>query len=97
MDIIQKCLTLLKFPENKNILSYSVEHLIQSEDIIISSSTTVTDSVVVKKQKITRISNPFIDTILKPILSKNDKLTFEFINPEEANHLSRYEGRTLSN
>jgi hypothetical protein len=97
MDIVQKCLTLLKFPENKNILSYSVEQLIQSKDIIISSSTTVTDSVVVKKQKITRISNPFIDTILKPILSKNDKLTFEFINPEEANHLSRYEGRTLSN
>jgi hypothetical protein len=88
----------LKFPENKSILTDSVEQLIQSKDIIIvSSKTPKTNSVLIKQQKVAKISNPFIDTLLKPILSRSDQLTFEFIDPEKINHSTRYEGIDISN
>jgi hypothetical protein len=51
MDIVNKCLTLLKISNTENIFSNSVKKLIQSKDIIISSSISTIDLVLVNKQK----------------------------------------------
>ncbi|CAF4014381.1 unnamed protein product, partial [Rotaria sp. Silwood1] len=44
----------------------------------------------IKKQKIIKISNSFIDNYLKPVLSTNNQWTFDFIDPDD-NSLARYE------
>ena len=95
MDIIRESFNLLKISNNENRLGYCVEQLIRTEDVIILPTRTVIDLRSLNTQKIARISNPFIDTLLKPILSIDHKRTFDFVNPED-NHLSRYEGRFFS-
>jgi hypothetical protein len=97
VDIVNQCLNFLKLSTEENVFRDIVKQLVQSKHVTFSSSSSTEQSMVIKQQKITRISNSFIDTYLEPILSSNDKLTFEFINPED-NHSARYEGRVfLSN
>jgi len=94
IDIVKECLTLLKISNNEDIFLNIVEQLIQAKHIIFSPLLSAKESVLVKQKNIARISNPFIDNFLKPILSMNDQLTFDFVNPE-ASHLSRYEGTSF--
>jgi hypothetical protein len=91
IDIVKESLTLLKLSNSEDIFCNIIEQLIQSKHIIYTSTSSEKEPVLVKRQKISRISNPFIDTFLKPILSTNNELTFDFVNPEDS-HLSRYEG-----
>ncbi len=95
IDIVEKCLILLKLSNQETIFRDIVKELIQSKHLIFSTSSADKEVVLVKQQKMTRISNPFIDTFLKPVLSTNNQLNFDFVNPED-NHLSRYEGRSFS-
>ena len=87
-DIVKSCLNVLKFSTNENLFHDIIQQLIQSKHVIISSSSSKKESGLIKQQKITRISNLFIDTYLELILSR-----FEFINPED-HHSTRYEGTT---
>jgi hypothetical protein len=96
IDIVKECLTLLRLPNNKDIFCDIVKQLIQLEHIIFSSSSSEQEPVLVKQQKIIKISNPFIDTFLKPILATNDEPTFNFVSSEDS-HLARYEGMSFSN
>ncbi|CAF4294279.1 unnamed protein product [Rotaria sp. Silwood2] len=93
MDIVKQCLTLLKLSTDENIFCNIVEELIQSKHIIFSSSTLNNkQSISIEKQKITKISNPFIDIYLKPILSLHNQWTFDFVTPDD-NSLVRYDGK----
>ncbi|CAF1084617.1 unnamed protein product [Adineta steineri] len=92
IDIVNDCLSFLKHPTDEYIFHNIIQQLIQSKHIIFSSVLSQEKLVVIKKQKITKISNTFIDIYLKPILSTIDGMTFDFINPNES-HLARYEGK----
>jgi hypothetical protein len=91
-DIVKECLTFLKLPSSEKIFPDILKELIKSNNIIFSSSSPKKQSILIKQQKLTRISNPFVDTYLKPILSLNNELTFDFVNPDDSPS-NRYEGR----
>ena len=91
IDITTPCLILLKLPTNENLFHDVVKQLIQSKHIIISSVTFEKHLTIDSKQKITKISNRFLDIYLKPILSTNTSETFTFVNPEESYSI-RYDG-----
>jgi hypothetical protein len=82
-ESVQQALNLLKIPVNENIFQDIVKQLIQSNDIIFSSEKQATTIIQQQnRQKIIRISNPFVDIYMKPILSRNDAVTFDLINPD---------------
>ena len=67
--------------------------MIESKDIIFSSSSPTTQSAQLsEQQKITKISNKFIDRYLRPILTTEVQSRIQWINPEESQAV-RYEGR----
>ncbi|CAF4706532.1 unnamed protein product [Rotaria sp. Silwood1] len=69
-----------------------IQQLIQSKHIIVTSSTLDKQLIPFEKQKITKISNSFIDIYLKPILSAKNQWTFDFVTPDNTS-LARYEGK----
>ncbi|CAF4569108.1 unnamed protein product [Rotaria sp. Silwood1] len=85
--IVKQSLDALNIPSNEHIFQDIMKELIQSNDIIFSSSLSKKQSVTIQqqdRQKIIRISNPFIDAYLKPILSSNDTLPFDLIIPDDS-------------
>ncbi|CAF2850851.1 unnamed protein product [Rotaria sp. Silwood2] len=93
--IVKQSLDALNIPSNENIFQDIVKELIQSNDIIFSSSLSEKQLTTIEqqnRQKIIRISNPFVDAYLKPIFSSNDTLTFDLINPND-NQVIQYKGK----
>ena len=96
MDIVNACLTLLKYSPNDDIFLNIVMQLVQSNHITFSTSpSNELPVLIVKRHKITRISNPFVDTYLESILSPNNTFTFDFIKPKNIQS-TRYEGTVSS-
>ena len=90
-DIVQQSLTLLNIPFTENMFQNIVKHLIESKDVIFSSleEEIVSNNQRPKRHAIIRISNPFIDTYLKPILSASKQLTFDMISPDDWDSVSQ--------
>ncbi|UJR11193.1 hypothetical protein I4U23_015374 [Adineta vaga] len=92
MSIVNDGLSFLNLSTSKNTFYQTVEMLIQSKHVIISSSSMNETSTTIKTQQITQITNPFIDTYLKPIISNADKMMFNFVDPKDI-CVTRYEGK----
>ncbi|CAF4111338.1 unnamed protein product [Adineta steineri] len=96
-ELVTQCLKILKISPNEKLFYNSIQQMTQSNDIIFSSAlieqqqTMITDEIY-NYPKIARISNPFIDTYLEPILSLNNKSLFELVEPNDT-QTARYEGR----
>jgi hypothetical protein len=90
-EIIKESLSILNIPFSDNIFQNIVNQMIQLNLIDISRSPPVIVEQMETHRKITKISNPFIDTLLQPILPPNNTFTFEW---ETANDIeaTRYEG-----
>ncbi|CAF0855267.1 unnamed protein product [Adineta steineri] len=89
-DMMKQSLSLLNIYSNKNEFVNLFEQIILSKNIIYmssSSSSTLAKQVTTSKeqhQQIVKISNPFIDTFLKPIISsKNDEFSIDFIDSND--------------
>ena len=96
LEIVNQCLTILQISNDEYLFQTNVKELIQAKDIIIiHASVSTVDSVEGVKSKITKISNAFMETFLKPILSKNTDWSFEFVDPEDHHHSLLYEGKRL--
>jgi hypothetical protein len=86
-EIVKQSLNILNISSSENLFQNVVNQLIQSNDIIFSSSSTEKQMIITKQQhqqKVIKISNPFINTYLDPILSSKNPLTFELINPDHS-------------
>ncbi|CAF3527387.1 unnamed protein product [Rotaria sordida] len=93
--IVKQSLDLLNIPSNENIFQDIVKELIHSNDIFFSSLLSTNQSTIIQqqnRQKIVRISNPFVDAYLKPIFSSNDTLTFDMIRPDD-NYIIQYKDK----
>jgi hypothetical protein len=96
-DIVKESLSILNMPFSGNDLFQNiVNQMIQLNLIDILKSELNEESPIIVQQietqrKILKISNPFIDTLLQPILPPNNTSTFEW---ETANDIevTRYEG-----
>jgi len=86
LEIVNQCLTLLNLSNNEYSFQEIAKELIQSKSSKIDSDTPTS------RKKITKISNPFVDILLQPILTNQVEQTFEFINPTDRSSV-RYEGR----
>ena len=93
LEIVDRCLDILQIANDDYLFNNKVNELIQSKDIIISPSMSTVDSMEGAKLTITRVSNGFMDTFLQPILSRKSDLSFEFVDPDDEHHSSRYEGK----
>jgi hypothetical protein len=95
-EIVKQSLSILNIPSNENIFQNIMNQLIQSKDIIFSSSSPKKQEATTKQQqipqKIIKISNPFTNTYLEPILSSKDSLTFELVEPDNTQIIS-YHGK----
>jgi hypothetical protein len=85
-EIVNESLKLLNIPSSETLFQDIVKQLIQSNDIIFSSSSSEQQVVPIKKQRntqqIVKISNPFISAYLEPILSSKGPLKFELVDPD---------------
>jgi hypothetical protein len=95
-EIVSKSLSILKMSFSDDLFQNIVNQMIQLNFIDISRSELNEESPLIVEpiethRKITKISNPFIDTLLQPILPPNNALTFEW---ETANDIEAtpYEG-----
>ena len=80
---------ILNIPSNDNLFQQIIQQLIESKDIIFSSSTNESQTPTNKqKQRIIQISNPLMNTYLEPILRSKDTPSYELINPDEKQILS---------
>jgi hypothetical protein len=93
-EIIKQSLSILKVPSTDTLFEDIIKQLIQSNDISFSSSSLDEQVTKSKRQKIIRISNPFVDTYLKPILTSNKTETFDLVEPD-GSQVAQYKG-TLS-
>ncbi|CAF5150604.1 unnamed protein product, partial [Rotaria socialis] len=67
----------LNIASNENIFQDVIKELVQTNDIIFSSSSSTQQQQQQQqpnKQKIIRITNPLLDTYLKPLISSNDAI-----------------------
>lgn len=99
-SIIKQSLNILNIPFIDNFFHDMLQQIIESKDIIfVSSPSNQQTSILIKQtqkqQRITKISNPFIDKYLHPILSSEDQLQIKWINPNESQAV-HYEGKYLS-
>ena len=95
MDIVQHALAFLNLPTHEGVFQDIVIQLVKSKDLIFSSSKNRREPSVSTSLPITRISNPFIDTYLKPLLSSaRPGLTLDFIDPDKIDSI-QYKGRLL--
>lgn len=92
IEIIKQSLSILNIPFRENSFSDVLDEMIESKDIIIASSSWSSVRRPRQQQRITKISNRFIDKYLKPILSAENQLEVEWINPNESD-APRYRGR----
>ncbi len=87
-EIVKQSLNILNISSSENIFQDIVNQLIQSNDIIFSSSSSEKQGITIKQQKtfpeIIKISNPLINTYLESIISSKDSLTFELIEPDNS-------------
>ena len=92
-DIVQQSLTLLNIPSTDNMFQNIVKHLIESNNITPSSldKEIVSNNQSPQRHKIISISNSFIDTYLKRILSSNFVQTIDMIEPNDK-QLAKYKG-----
>ncbi|UJR27241.1 hypothetical protein I4U23_008536 [Adineta vaga] len=80
--ILKQCLEILNIQFHDNMFKDIVDQLVQSNHISFSENSSE-NKINVRRQKVIRISNPFVDTYLKPILSSNNNTsTFDFIEPD---------------
>ncbi|CAF0759137.1 unnamed protein product [Adineta steineri] len=97
-DMVKQSLNLLNIYSNKNEFVNPFEQIILSKNIIYmsSSSSKLAKQVTTSKeqhQQIAKISNPFIDTFLKPIISsKNDEFSIDFIDSNDCSR-AQYQDR----
>ena len=83
-ELVRECLQILNIPSNDNLFQQIIQQLIESKDIIFSSSTNESQTPTNKqKQRIIQISNPLMNTYLEPILRSKDTPSYELINPDE--------------
>lgn len=92
IEIIKQSLTVLNIPFNENLFSDVLNEMMESKDIIIASSPWSSDERSNQRQKITKISNRFIDKYLKPILSPENQSRIEWIDPNGSD-APQYSGR----
>ena len=92
IEIIKQSLNILNIPFTESLFSDVLQEMIKSKNIIIASSPWSSVQRPRQQQRITKISNRFIDKYLKPILSSENQLEIEWINPNESN-APRYRGR----
>ncbi|CAF5034420.1 unnamed protein product, partial [Rotaria sp. Silwood1] len=91
MDIIKEGLSLLEISMHENLFYNIVDQLIQLNHIVFSTSTASDNQPVpIENMRISKISNPFIDTYLAPTLSTNHQWTFDFLDPDDR-FLARYQ------
>ncbi len=87
-EIIKQSLHLLNIPSSENIFQDLVNQLIQSNDLSFSSSSPKTQLPVMEQQRnrkqVIRISNPFIDAYLNPILPSKGPLPFKLVEPDDS-------------
>jgi hypothetical protein len=97
-NIIKRSLNILNIPFTDSLFHDMLQQIIESKDIIFASSPLNQPPILVeqthKQQRITKISNRFIDRYLHPILSSEDQLRIEWINPNESQAV-QYEGEYL--
>ena len=95
MDIVQRALAFLNVPTHAGVFDDIVMQMVKSKDLIFSSSKDRREPPVPTSRPITHISNPFIDTYLKPLVSSaRPGLTLEFIDPDKINSI-QYKGMLL--
>ncbi|CAF0782411.1 unnamed protein product [Didymodactylos carnosus] len=84
-DIVKESLTVLNLSSSDNTLQDVFQDMIQSKDIICSPAPSERQSKMSKQQhqKIRHITNPLVDTYLKPILSSNNEPTFDLVDPAD--------------
>ena len=96
MNIIKLSLHALNIPFRENFFSDVLQQIIESKDMIFMASSSEKPSIpnkeVRQQQKITKISNSFIDEYLKPILTSDDQLRIEWIDPNISD-APQYRGR----
>jgi len=88
-EIVKEILSILKIPFNDNLFQNIINKMIQQNLIEIKSSVIVPQ--IETRQNITKISNPFIDTLLQPILTSNNLSTIEWEIPIDT-EATRYQG-----
>lgn len=89
-EIVHRSLAVLQIPSSDHLMEDVVQELIKSKDItFVSSSASADKSEPIEEWPLMRISNPFVDAVLKPILSPSVELTLKFIDPSDQKS-SRY-------
>ena len=95
MDIVQHALAFLNLPTHEDQFQDIVIQMVKSKDLIFSRSKHRREPPASTSRTITRISNPFIDTYLKPLLSSDRPgLTLEFTEPDKIDSIL-YKGKLL--
>ena len=94
--MVERSLTATKQPTGENLFRDIVNQMVQSKDIAFSTATPATPAAVSQKRpNIVKISNPFVDTYLKPILtSKTVSSTFDLVDPNEK-QLAQYKSKLI--
>ena len=83
-EILKQSLQLLNMPASENLFQDLIKQLIETKDIVFSTSAPENQSATIKQQKtVIQISNPLINTYLEPILSAKDSVRLELIDPDE--------------
>ena len=95
VDVIKECLPLFNLSLDENLFHETVARLVVLEHVTFPSSSSGEMAAANKRQQITRISNPFVDSYLQPIIAVVYGMPFDFVDPQEI-HLARYEGRSFS-
>ena len=95
--MVERSLTVLNQPTGESLFRDKVNQMVQSKDITFSTATTESQAAVSKKRPtIVKISNPFVDTYLKPILtSKTVSSTFDLVDPNEK-QLAQYKSKWIA-
>jgi hypothetical protein len=93
MEIVNRSLTVLQIPSSEHVMVDAVQKLIKSKDIeFVPPSSSAKRSQPTEEWPLMRISSPFIDAVVKPILSPAVESTLRFSDPSDQQS-SRYQGK----
>ena len=83
LEIIEQSLRLVHLSSSETIFHDVLNQLIQSNHVTITPSSSESNHQQQQsRRELIRISNPFLDRYLRPILSGNDPLPFQFVEPD---------------
>ena len=95
-EIVQRCLASLNLPSTDRQFHDALDQLVQANEIQFSPVASENQGIQgEQRQKVIQISNPLLDTYLKPILNSNkDARAFDLVSPNGRQRAS-YQGKHI--